>query len=629
MKERDKKAYSLLSNYQFIYSNMWKYDKSLILYGIGEVILGVLMPLGAVILPAVVVKLLERKDSTTEYIRLMAAVFLVYAVIAMIHAFLTARNRYQYIDVRLNLFSFILFRKSLNIDYYQCEREKIREDLKKAGDSVYTNQRGIEGFMHQNVNLLTNILGLVTYSAIIGRVNPVMLVLLLMLSAVQMLAFHRAKLFEHNKKDEMAKIEVTQGYLHEQSFDVRAGKDIRIYQLDRLMGRVYGIANSRMRKLKSKVRRAYYGNDVVEILLKFFRDAICYGYLLYLLWKGLPVSDFVLYIGIIGGVADWIMKITRDAAELGRSDLMICDFREYCELKNVFRHEGGKDTVTEDSALDIVFEHVSYQYEGSSEYVLKDVSFHMAKGDKFALVGINGAGKTTIVKLMCGFYYPTEGRILINGTDMRELNIENYFKQIAVIFQDANVLSFTIGENITGTVKESMDREKLTRVIELSGLKNKIDGLTKGADTYMNKDMEESGVQLSGGELQKLLLARALYKEAKLLLLDEPTAAMDAIAESELYEKYGTLLKGRTSLFISHRLASTRFCSQILYLEKGEVIEKGTHDTLMELGGRYAKMFQVQSRYYKEEDEIGDGTGDTSMEFCTAAVSGMGGKYEV
>ncbi|SHK74619.1 ATP-binding cassette, subfamily B [Anaerocolumna jejuensis DSM 15929] len=603
MKKGKEVPYSLGDNFHFIYANMWAYDKSLIFYGFAEIIFNVILPLCTVILPSVVVGLLERQAGIEKFIQTMVLVFLVYSIVSAVQTFLTSRNRNQYIDIRLNFFSIILFEKCFSMDYGQLEKEKTREELKKSGDSVYGNWQGLEGFMHRNVSLLTNVLGLLTYALVVGWINPVFLLLLLVLSVIQILVFHRAKLYEHKQKNEMSGIRVTQGYLQEQAFDLKAGKDIRLYQLDKLIGRVYAAANNRLKKIKGKIRGVYYVNDIVEILLKFLRDGLCYGYLIYLLMHGLPVSDFVLYLGIVGGLAGWMMKITEDLSEIGRCHYMICDFRKFCDIKDTFSHKSGRELEEEDMALDIVFDHVSYQYEGSSDYVLKDISFHMGKGDKFALVGVNGAGKTTLVKLMCGFYQPTGGRILINGIDIGELNIENYFKQIAVVFQDAAVLSFTIGENISGVPGSKINREELDHAIELSGLKEKIDGLPKGTGTYLNKDMEESGIQLSGGELQKLLLARALYKKAKLLLFDEPTAAMDAIAESELYEQYQDLLRGRTALFISHRLASTRYCDNILFLENGKIAETGSHESLMKLNGRYAEMFQVQSKYYKEEED--------------------------
>ncbi len=599
---KSKSPYSLFSNYRFMLSGMWNYDKSLIGYGIAEVIFGVLMPLGAVIVPSVVIGLLEDKAGIDVFIRNIIILFAIYGVIAAIQAFLTSRNRNQYIDIRMMLFSHRLFSKCMGMDYQLYENEGVREDKEKALRSTYTNQQGIEGIMHHNVKLLTNLLGMIAYAAIIGVINPVILLLLVVISLVQILVYNRAKIYEHSKKDEMSKLNVTQKYLQEQAFDLKAGKDIRMYQLNRLIDRVYDKTNRSLRNIKMKIQGAYYANDVVEVILKFVRDAVCYGYLIYLLMNGLKVSYFVLYIGIVGGLATWVMKITEEVSKISRDLLMISDFREFIDMKDEFQHKGGKEITEEDTAFDIVFDHVSYRYKGASDYVLRDVSFHMKKGDTFALVGINGAGKTTLVKLMCGFYQPTEGRILINGVDMKELNIEGYFKKIAVVFQDSNTLSFTIGENISGEETKYINKEKLNKALELSGLKSKIDKLEKGTDTYLNKDMDDSGIQLSGGELQKLMLAKALYKEARLLLLDEPTAALDAIAESELYEKYQGLLKGKTSLFISHRLASTRFCNHILFLENGRIAEEGNHDILMNQKGKYAEMFNVQSQYYKEDE---------------------------
>jgi ABC-type multidrug transport system fused ATPase/permease subunit len=595
-------SHSLLSNYIYVYKTMWEYRKSLIGYGLAEVIFNVLTPLGYAIIPSIVVGLLVKKVSLSEFIGTLAIVFLIYGVIAGTNSYLVSRNRMQYIDIRCNKFWTTLCSKCLHMDYQLMEQEQVRKDLEKAMDCLRGNHLGLEGFMHRNVSLASNILGLITYACIISFVHPVILILLFIISLLQMLVFNCAKHYEYNKKEIMSTVSVTQNYLQEQAFDVKAGKDIRLYQLHTLINRVYDKANFDMKKIKARIKGVYYINDVVAIVLRFFREAVSYGYLIYLLINGLEVSYFVLYLGIISGFAIWFTKITEDMSEVGRFHLSISDFRDFIEKKNIFRHKEGKDVEGNEIALDILFDHVSFRYEGSEENVLNDVSFHMKKGEKLALVGINGAGKTTIVKLMCGFYQPTEGRILVNGIDIRDINIEKYFKQIAVVFQDAFTLSFTIGENITGLSSESLDREKAINAMEISGLLNKVESLEKGMDTFLNKDMEEGGIQLSGGEMQKLMLARALYKNAKLLILDEPTAALDAIAESELYERYQRLLKGRTSLFISHRLASTRFCDHIIFLEEGKITEEGNHDTLLELGRNYAHMFQVQSRYYKEEE---------------------------
>ncbi len=599
-KKKQETAYSIGSNYVYVYGRMWKYRKSMVFYGLAEVIFNVLTPFGYVIIPSLVVGLLVKGVALAEFIGILALVFLIYGAVAAISAFLNSRNRMQYIDLRCDGFWVELGDKCLYMDYHLMEKEKVRKDIEKAMDCLNANDWGMEGFMHKNVSLLSNVLGLITYACIISLVHPVILVLLLSISLIQMLSFNRAKQYEHKNKDAVAKIEVTQRYLQEQAFDLKAGKDIRLYQLNHLINRVYRKANHEIRKIKTKIRSRYYLNDVVGIILRFLRDAVCYGYLIYLLIHGLEVSYFVLYLGVVSGFAQWFTKITEDYAEIGRFHLSLCDYRKFLETESIYSQTKEKKPGFTDTALDIVFDQVSFRYEGAEEEVLKEVSFHVKKGEKLALVGINGAGKTTIVKLMCGFYQPTQGRILINGIDMKEINIDDYFKQIAVVFQDAMTISFTIAENISRAASKDMVREKIEEALELSGLSSKVEQLEQGMDTYLNKDMEESGIQLSGGELQKLMLARALYKEAKLLILDEPTAALDAIAESELYENYQKLLEDKTSVFISHRLASTRFCDYILFLQEGRIVEEGSHETLMKRNGSYAGMFEVQSKYYKE-----------------------------
>jgi ABC-type multidrug transport system fused ATPase/permease subunit len=191
---------------------------------------------------------------------------------------------------------------------------------------------------------------------------------------------------------------------------------------------------------------------------------------------------------------------------------------------------------------------------------------------------------------------------MINGIDIMELNCEQYRELISVLFQESVLLPYTIAQNVTGQVDEEIDRERLWAVLRQCGLADKIETLPRKENSFIGKDFEEDGIQLSGGQIQKLFLARALYKRSCMLILDEPTAALDAMAESEMYEQYSTLVEGKTSVYISHRLSSTRFCDRILFLENGQIAESGSHQELMEQDGRYAEMFRVQSQYYTEED---------------------------
>ena len=252
---------------------------------------------------------------------------------------------------------------------------------------------------------------------------------------------------------------------------------------------------------------------------------------------------------------------------------------------------------------EIRLEHVSFRYEGNREDTIHDLSLTIAPGEKVALVGMNGAGKSTLIKLICGLYHPTSGRIFLDGKEISGFYAKDYYREFAVVFQDVFAFSFRLGDNVTCAVETDADKERLRASLQKAELWDKVQTLENRERTYMNTDIDVSGVRLSGGELQKLMLARALYKDAPVLILDEPTAALDPIAESRLYEKYYEMTREKTSIFISHRLSSTKFCDRILFMEDGRITEEGGHEELLARQGAYAAMFHTQARYYQTKKE--------------------------
>ena len=292
---------------------------------------------------------------------------------------------------------------------------------------------------------------------------------------------------------------------------------------------------------------------------------------------------------------------------------MINDYRNFVaweEHKETASANEGNITDINLDQFEFKFENVSFKYPGHENYVLKNVNLTINDGTKLAVVGVNGAGKTTLIKLIMKLYEPNEGRILLNGVDIKEYNREEYFKLFSPVFQNVECFAMPIYQNISFAEEENTDMDKVNAVLEQSGLKVKIDSYEKGVHTNLLKIFDKEGIDLSGGEKQRLAMARALYKGGKVVILDEPTAALDALAEDKMYREFEKMIQGKTAVFISHRLGSTRFCDKIAMFEDGTVVEEGTHDELMAKNGKYAYMFQIQSQYYEDKKDSVGGQND-------------------
>lgn len=338
-------------------------------------------------------------------------------------------------------------------------------------------------------------------------------------------------------------------------------------------------------------------------ILTLLQNGTAYLFLLGMLLGGkISVGDFVFFFSLVGQIAQNLQSLLGTVVKLVERADKIAYYREFFDYPDKNNHGKGCELPEAGKAVTIELKDVHYRYEGAEEDTLKGINLTISEGEKLALVGMNGAGKTTLVKLICGFYQPTEGQILVNGKRIEEYNIEEYYSLISAVFQDMYLVALTIFKFVASVdLSRKTAREDVESALKKAGLWEKVANLENGMDTHLMKGVYEDGIDLSGGELQKLMLARAIYKDGCILVLDEPTAALDPIAENELYLKYNELTQGKTSLYISHRFASTRFCDRIVLLENGVITERGSHNELMEQGGRYAYMYEVQSQYYKEE----------------------------
>lgn len=421
-----------------------------------------------------------------------------------------------------------------------------------------------------------------------------------------LLAFVRKKHGEYYEQLQL--FSRKEGYITAQATDSAAGKDIRIYRLVgwflekydaslREIGRIYGI-----------IHDWYFFRNASHAFLQLLMDGMAFGLLVNMLTQGrLTAAEFVFYIGIVSGFSLYFEGAMRQIMGFSNTSASISYMREFLEAEDAWnRGEGvGADKMEQfkKNAVKLELKNVSFTYPGSKKPVLKNINVTVTPGEKIALIGLNGAGKTTLVKLICGFYHPTEGELLVNDIPANRFNREEYYSLISVLFQDSTLLARTLDENLTGQRPEDIDRKRLDNALKLSGFQSVYDALPDKGRTLLVREINEGSTDFSGGEKQKMLFARALYQDAPLVILDEPTAALDPIAENELYLNYGKAMENKTSIYISHRLSSTRFCDRILLLDHGEIIEEGTHESLLAGRTRYAELFEMQSRYYKEEDE--------------------------
>lgn len=493
-------------------------------------------------------------------------------------------------------YAVLAFRKNLYTDYKNIESPHGREKNKRAMEFYRSYYSGSSDFLDSCNQFCVCIVGIITSLALIYKINMIMILIILATCVCEFFLLKFLNKKEKKTKNERSKIFVRFDYYYNLCRDFSAAKDIRLYGFtDYFMLAVAKIIYE-LEAVNQKFARQNIKVGGTRALLNLLRELVAYVYLTYLVCSSrLSVSDFIFYFGIITGFSNWIMNAVYQYSNLERCCNDCAAFREFVESND---ESENKPDVDFNGIESIEFKNVSFTYPSAEKSTINNMTFKVNKGENIAIVGENGAGKTTAVKLLCGLYYPTSGEILINGKSNRDFSGNSYFNLFSAVFQDYYFMPMTIAENICAT--SNYDKEKLFAAFEKAGISNKINGLPNKEKSYMIKDVYKDAVDFSGGEKQKLLLAKAIYKNAPVLILDEPTAALDPIAENELYLKYNEITSNKISFFISHRLSSTRFCDRILFIKGGRIAESGTHEELMALKGLYYRMYQIQSYYYKE-----------------------------
>jgi ABC-type multidrug transport system fused ATPase/permease subunit len=379
--------------------------------------------------------------------------------------------------------------------------------------------------------------------------------------------------------------------------DFSPGKDIRLFRLHELLLKRNKECDERIFNFRSRSTRLKRNFEGMSAILEAFRSAFAYGYIgVKTLMLNIGIGNFTMYIGAAATFSSSMANLFNNIIRL-RQDCRYLE--EYVKLEEMplETYKSGNIEDIDIAKISLEFRQVSFRYPGTNNDVLKDVSFKLKQGESLSIVGKNGAGKTTIIKLLSRLFQPTGGKILINDVDIQLIEAEVYRKLLSVVFQDFKIFEFSIEENIAAG--EMVVKSRLDSVLKSAGIMDKIKLLPNGTKTFVGKQFDEKGTEFSGGELQKIAIARALYKDSPIIVLDEPTAALDPYAEEEVYERFHELTGGRTTVYISHRLSSCKFCNRIIFLSDGKIIEDGNHDELIRLNGMYAEMFQIQASQYQ------------------------------
>ncbi|MCR0203144.1 ABC transporter ATP-binding protein/permease [[Clostridium] innocuum] len=584
------------ANMLYLLRVLWRIDRGTFFSMTAHIVLGVVAPFVSVLIPSVIISLLLHHHAILDFFLILGGLLLLYGILQGLVSYLNEYNAFAFIKSRGLYFIKKVYLSRARLDYALLEQEEYKNILEDAAQAVDNNNMGQEGMYHDFITLGTAVLGLLLYTVVSSGLSILFVLGLLALVVLQYFFFSMARRYEYSHRDEMDTHMLQARYLNQLAYDISAGKDIRLYQLQSWINAKFEKVNRLMTHIRAKDYSAYMLVDTLGIVLDFLRDVACYAFLINRLMEGMAIDQFVFYLGIISGFSLWFKRVEEAYASMSVNNALVNRMQDAFDIPNRLQHGCGEKLTG--TAVTITFEHVSFSYPGQSRRILDDISFTLSPGRKLALVGVNGAGKSTIVKLILGFYTPTEGTIYINGIPTDALDIDDLYTHITGIFQDSGMLSYTIAENVSMQDISQTDTEKVRACLQRAGLWEMIAALPHQELTYIGKDIDADGMQLSGGQKQKLFMARALYRDFGCLLLDEPTAALDPISEAEIYENFDALVEGRTTLYISHRMSSCKFCDRILVMEQGEVEEEGTHEELLNNAGVYAKLWMAQAEYY-------------------------------
>ena len=578
----------------FFIKNGWKYDKCYVLWNVLYQILHSFIPPMTALIPKLLIDELLNNESLDKpyfYVVLLVSSLL---LIQILTVYFSKDGFSRRCKVAAE-FDNALHRTLYVCDYGNLEKPEFLEMQEKSKKFLYSNWHGFGYLLDCALGIIGHAVTLIGLCVIISTLNIWIILFFLALSVAG--AFFESRALKRIKQMEDTIIDDQRRWTYFSSLFEKAelGRELRIYRAGEWLLRKEREFFTRVNHNLCKQNNEYIKSGTIAAVITFLEQLTAYGYLIYNTANGrISLGSFMMYISAITSFSTAIRQIINALVEIKAYDMYYDNLDAYINIPSMMRT--GTKGIPSNRAHTIEFRNVSFQYPGSEYYVLKNVSISIHAGEKLLIVGENGAGKSTFIKLMMRLYDPTEGSVLLDGIDIKEFDYESYLSLFSTVFQDYHLFSFSLRDNIT--MAASCEDDRILQILHQVGLSDKMCHANVNLNTEIHKNFSEDGFEPSGGEGQRIAIARALYKNAPIMILDEPTAALDPRAEYDLYKQFQDMVIGKTAVYISHRLSSAKFCDRIAVFENGCITEYGSHEERLKYSGKYAELFNMQAEFY-------------------------------
>lgn len=613
------KEFGLFSNLKFVLKVMKKYSPILLFLLPVAAILSVGNRYTTAFLTKWIIDIITAKGTVLQLIKVGIFFSVIFILLWNLNRWYDSQVETKCIIARLKL---ILEKNhiTMTMPFIYTEEPDMLDCNQRASQAVGGNYQGVEGMMHVIFDFAGALGAVIAGLSIISTINYKIVILMIFIGLANFFFSNYANRWcKKNVWDPLAPWWRKRWYMDIALGDFSYAKDIRMFGLKKWLTKKFQEVNQIRYGYQKKNEHMWFWVTFASSTFWLLSQIIIYVYLIRcIINKTITIGNFTLYLSATSTFFECVMTMLNSINSFLHNSRYVDDFRSFYDNEklriNLPETTQKKEILKPQKSYEFEFQNVSFKYPRAERYALQNISIKINAGERLAVVGLNGAGKSTFIKLLLRLYEPTEGKILLNGTDIQNYDINSYFDVFAPVFQEVNLFAMTFAENISMKAPDETDKELVKKTIIQSGLEEKLNSLEKGLDTQLLKVIYNDGIDLSGGQKQKLALSRALYKNAPVVVLDEPTAALDAIAESKLYSDFDKLIGGKTSIYISHRLSSTQFCNNVAMFKDGKLIEYGTHDSLIKQNGEYANMFKIQAQYYVENDENHNKDGEQSNE---------------